>query len=552
MALIVGLTTVIDDSRNLSNVTSISASGIVTASVYYGSGIGLTNLVSSILPNTTVSVAATNPVTPINFNNGRNVLVGLKTDTVFTFAGISSVGEAVVIVRNDEPTTTVTKAGQVNYTKYKAVWPQNIYWQDGNIPTENSRSVITKYRFFTVNGGTDWYGTLEQVIPGSSVYYYGFDDYGQTGQSFTQSLYSKTWNRIPGPWVQFYTNATSSVGLKTDGRVYSSGYNGYGELGIGDVVSRSAFTQMPFASFNWRHIDLGNNHVVGIRSDGTLWCWGRNDYGQLGDSSAVPKSSPVQVTGGYTNVKAAYASNLWSMAITSNHTIIGWGYNGYGQLGNATANSSNTAPVAVVLPAGNTDWLSISVGDNHVLARRADSNYRSLLYAWGYNVAGQLGFNDVVPRSTATVVSASVTWDAIIAGGNHSVGIQSGGSFWSWGNNQYGQLGLGDAVNRSSPVRIGLLTDWYPSHTTIWDPAIGIGYSAMYPKNIFTLQLDKTTTIKTDGTLWSWGRSVMDTVAGTYTNRSSPVQLNNLNLSFKALGLTQFARNDAIVGITSD
>ena len=336
--------------------------------------------------------------------------------------------------------------------------------------------------------------------------------------------------------------------------LYVWGSGTYGRLGLGDTNARSSPVQLGSLD-TWNNIGI-NASFANIGSAvvraGALYTWGRNNAGQLGHGDGVDKSSPVQV-GSLTNWQVTSADLSSTLAIKTDGTLWAWGENGRGQLGqNDTI--ARSSPVQI---GAQTDWTSLGASGETVAALKSGGT----LYAWGTNIGGQLGQNDIVQRSSPVQVGALTDWASVSVGGNLSgfcVAIKTNNSLWSWGYNNNGQLGqnIATTVHRSSPVQVGALTNWaqisassanfalaIKTDGTLW----GWGYNLnggrigdntivrrSSPVQIGALTNWSTVSagsrgglsVKTDGTLWSWGQNYAGFVGdGTTVNRSSPVQV---------------------------
>ena len=330
----------------------------------------------------------------------------------------------------------------------------------------------------------------------------GIDPSGLTGGSFTE---------IPGQQIGFGTEGiqvgnwssvsagNSTMAIKIDGTLWAWGLNSYGQLGQNDVVLRSSPTQV--GASTWSSVSGGSSFIIAIKTDGTLWSWGRNNYGQLGQNNVTYRSSPVQV-GALTNWLSVSVGYRYAhtAAIKTDGTLWAWGYNPYGQLGqnNVTYRSS---PVQV---GSGTTWASVSTGYDHTAAIKTDGT----LWTWGYNdFYGMLGQNNLIFRSSPVQVGSGTTWSKVSAGSYHTVAIKTDGTLWVWGYNPHGGLGQNDTVNRSSPVQVGSGTNW----------------SSVFAGGT------STAAIKTDGTLWSWGYNNHGQLGQNddSVNRSSPVQVGS-------------------------
>jgi alpha-tubulin suppressor-like RCC1 family protein len=174
-------------------------------------------------------------------------------------------------------------------------------------------------------------------------------------------------------------------------------------------------------------------------TDGTLLAWGKNDKGQLGDGTNINNSSIKPVVG-VSNIIAVFAFELHVVALKSDGTLLSWGDNTYSQLGDGTTTSRSTP--SPVLNASNIVGVAVGSRSFHNLALRTDGT----VLAWGYNVTGQLGDSTTTSRSTPIVVTQAGLTDvrALAVGERHSVALLGNGKLVSWGDNLYGQRGIAD------------------------------------------------------------------------------------------------------------
>jgi alpha-tubulin suppressor-like RCC1 family protein len=232
-------------------------------------------------------------------------------------------------------------------------------------------------------------------------------------------------------------------------------------------------------------IAAGGAHNLLLRDDGTLWAWGDNEYGQLGDGTTLSRSAPVMVL---TGVKAIGAGAHYSFAIRSDDSLWAWGNNSAGQLGDGTYDD-RTTPVRVL-----TSVRTVAGGQSHSLAIRLDGT----LWSWGSSQYGQLGDGSTGLRNLPAMILDDVT--AISTGESHSAAVRSNGDLFAWGRNQNGRLGDGTATSRSLPVKV----------------LSGVQSVAAGAQSTFA--------IRTDGSLWGWGgNSTSQLGDGTTTERLLPV-----------------------------
>ena len=280
------------------------------------------------------------------------------------------------------------------------------------------------------------------------------------------------------------------------------GGNSDGQLGInleGFINSRPTPVTTFSGGTNWKQVSGGGqNHTAAIKTDGTLWNWGNDDNGQLGDNAAgTNKPTPVATFLGGTNWKQVSGGGKFSAAIKTDGTLWTWGINNLGQLGDNTTTQRDT-PVTT-LSVGNT-WKQVACGYYHTAAIKTDGT----LWAWGRNYSGQLGDNTTTQRNTpVTTLSVGNNWKQVACGGNHTAAIKTDGTLWTWGQGTSGQLGDNTTTPKLIPITTFLGgTNW---------KQVTCGYR-------------HTAAIKTDGTLWTWGYNSYGQLGdNTTTNRSIPV-----------------------------
>ncbi|WP_018218827.1 RCC1 domain-containing protein [Salinispora vitiensis] len=238
--------------------------------------------------------------------------------------------------------------------------------------------------------------------------------------------------------------------------IFAWGGNAGGQLGDGttDNSSEPLAVRLP-ADTAVAAVAAGERHSLALTSAGTILAWGSNDDGQLGNGTTVSSSEPVPVRlpAGIRVVAVAVGANH-SVALTSTGSLLAWGANNSGQLGNGTVTSSS-APVTVRLPAG-TVVAAVSAGRDHNLVLTATGP--AALLAWGANSEGQLGDGTRSARSVPVAVAlpAGPTVTAIAGGGDHSLALTVDGTALAWGSNSRGQLGDGTTTGRLVPVTVAL------------------------------------------------------------------------------------------------
>jgi alpha-tubulin suppressor-like RCC1 family protein len=294
-------------------------------------------------------------------------------------------------------------------------------------------------------------------------------------------------------WTPLATHGDSNY-------LYLWSYNNNGRLGDNTALPRSSPVQI--GTTTWSNIAAARFHSIALKTDGTMWAWGYNDAGQVGDNTVIHRSSPVQV--GSLTTWSQIAGGSHSLAIKTDGTLWGWGDNAYGDIGDNTS-IHRSSPVQI---GALTNWSKVAAGRFHSIALKTDGT----LWTWGDSTYGALGGGgaSTAYKSSPTQVGALTTWSSIADGQHHTIAIKTDGTLWTWGRNSFGQLGDntgGAAITKFTPGQVGALTTW---------SQIAGGQSQTYA-------------IKTDGTLWSWGDNGSYQLGdGTQTQRSSPVQVGAL------------------------
>jgi len=283
------------------------------------------------------------------------------------------------------------------------------------------------------------------------------------------------------PWTMVAAGEEHTVALRADGSLWAWGYNFYGQLGDGTNINRNVPTRIGTGT-GWVFVAAGKWHTIAIDKAGLLWAWGANFNGQLGDTTTAAKSVPTKLGTPATAFiwLSASAGATHTLAIRNDHTLWAWGGNASGQVGNGSLTD-----VHVPTQVGTSTWVGMAAGTLHSAAIRADG----ALFSWGSNSNGQVG-NGLTTNATAPVQISKTNpsnWTAISAGAAYTVGVRTDGTLWAWGSNSDGQLGDGFGLDTSVPNQIGTVTNWSSALSAGLYHAFGI---------------------RADGTLWGWGRNV--------------------------------------------
>ena len=298
--------------------------------------------------------------------------------------------------------------------------------------------------------------------------------------------------------------------------LWSWGSQPQGQLGIGSTTARSSPGTVAGGGVNWaqvsqgsgRQLDFSTNEIAqfaAIKTDGTLWTWGPNNSGQLGDGTTTNRSSPGTTAGGGTDWKqvaigggggSAFVGS--TLAVKTDGTLWSWGANGNGQLGTGNTTSRGSPGTTA---GGGTNWKQAACGYGVSAAVKTDGT----LWTWGSSASGGVGAGNLARSSPGTIAGGGTNWKQVsisARGGAAAAAVKTDGTLWTWGNNQNGSLGTGNTTDRSSPgTTVGGGTTWKQVSQGILAGAV-----------------------KTDGTLWMWGRNDNGGVGdGTTSERSSPV-----------------------------
>ena len=305
--------------------------------------------------------------------------------------------------------------------------------------------------------------------------------------------------------------AYHSAAITKDGSLYTWGWNGYGQLGDGTKTDKYIPKKI---MDNVKLVSLGDFHSAAITKDGSLYTWGRNNYGQLGNRTTTDSLTPIKIMD---NVQSVSLGGYHSAAITKDGRLYTWGSNAYGQLGNGTAgNLTNHTPIKVM-----DNVQSVSLGDRYCAAITKDGS----LYTWGENIEGQLGNGTAGYTPNPTPIKVMDNVQSVNLGSYHSAAITKDGSLYTWGDNNEGQLGNGTTTNSLTPIKI---------MDNVQSVSFGYYYSAAITK---------------DGSLYTWGDNYGGTLGnGTTTDSLTPIKImdNVQSVSFGGYHGAAIAKDDSL------
>ncbi|HEU5453104.1 MAG TPA: hypothetical protein VFU76_14010, partial [Terriglobales bacterium] len=408
----------------------------------------------------TVSGAGDTTVTwAVNGITGGNTTVGTVSPAGLYTAPAAPVTVALSATANADPTRSATAVATsttaVQTLRTPLAWGYN---SDGELglgyfSVNSCNCVRSPVEMATITGviaitaGNQFGLALKSD---GTVWAWGYGGYGTLGNGGTGT------SNTPVP-VSGLTGAVAVAGgyqhalaVKSDGTAWAWGYDGNGELGNG-AYSGSVLAPVPVSNLSAViAVSAGNSHSLALRGDGTVWSFGYNGEGELGDATRSSSNVPVQVRG-ISQATGIAAGGYHSLALRVDGTVWGWGYNANGEVGNGVFSSGGCNCVAYpVQVSALTGVVAVAAGYQHSLALKSDGT----VWAWGYGYDGELGDGNSTRSSVPVQVSGLSGVVAIAAGENHSLALKSDGTVWAWGYGYYGQVGTGIAFDATTPVQV--------------------------------------------------------------------------------------------------
>ncbi len=461
-----------NDRAALGISTSVNVAGIVTATTYYGDGSNLTGVGSTLYPlsyhpgisSTSQPVLVANNANKIELKWNYPIKAGTGTIELREGSASGTVKDQFVVGTSNSitiagPKLTLNPAvGLTTNTNYFVVLPAGAIKSSGD---QEQNSVINGYSYTTVPYGL------------TQLWTSGYDDNGSLGQNDDVSRSSPV--QISGDnWYKIGNSNDEIYGIKNDGTLWAWGYNNLGNLGHNDRTYRSSPTQVG-TDTTWNYVSKGGSvttsTMMATKKNGSLWVSGNGANGILGLNDIVQRSSPTQIPGTtWPQDGSAKLANGYrvSMAIKTDGTLWAWGNNEYGNLGinqkGGPAPTSDWDRVSSPMQIGtDTTWKEVSTTAEGGIALKTDGT----LWTWGYQLYGEGGRNIATDKlSSPTQVGTDTTWSSITGdgGGRYAYtvsAIKTDGTLWMWGANESGALGQNqNDVHRSSPTQVGSGTDW--------------------------------------------------------------------------------------------
>jgi alpha-tubulin suppressor-like RCC1 family protein len=476
------------------HITGVATAGIVSATTLYGDGTNITGVGATIAPlfyNPDASDSAVTYATGIGITFNQQIKAGTGNITIRensasgTVVENFGVGSSVTISENRvtfSPTTNLSES-----KIYHLSYPSGC---------------------FTNMAGESYVGTaytFQTIVVVRQLWVWGLNDDGQLGQNQGSGGNPGSYSspvQVPGNWSSgvILRHSSSAISL---GKLYTWGDNSEGQLGQNQGSLKISSPVQVGSDSNWNKLYASGSYTnYATKTDGTLWGWGANNSGQLGQNEgpSAARSSPIQIPGTTWSTVANGQLGAFTGGIKTDGTLWLWGKNEEGQIGNnLRQNDGVSSPIQVP----GTTWSHVSGGQHRTLATKTDGT----AWAWGNGGWGQLGQNDRTSRSSPVQIPGT-NWASIDAGERLGGGVKTDGTLWMWGYGGYGSLAQNNETSYSSPVQV-------PG--TNWSTSVDQLMVGQYV----------TMAMKTDGTLWSWGYNNKGQAGNNAqgTNYSSPIQI---------------------------
>ena len=411
--------------------------------------------------------------------------VGMRVTSIFTSPMLVpqvNIKQGAIAVGNGH--TLVVKDDDSLVT-----WGLNTYGQLGNgTATLNYLQPVKRDSSASWVDVASRYTHTLAVQEDGTLWEWGTYTAGASGDSFAPRVLHKTPTQVgtSNDWISVSKGDGFSAALQRDGSVWTWGQNHVGQLGNGSLTSGFVPVRMEVVGV-WTAVTCGKDHAIGLQRDGSLWAWGSNQYGQLGDGShLMGRSSPVQIGQG-AEWKTAAAGYRHTLALRRDGTLWAWGSNNAGQLGTGTPNESRV-PVQV----GNANhWALIYAGDSTSAAIDASGR----LWMWGAGLPTTEVNGPAVSSSVPVQVGTDHSWLSVGFGEGFAMAVRADGTLWSWGRNWFGALGDGTLTTRWHLAQVGAFTDWKAAAGGVFD-SFGL---------------------RNDGSIWAWGSNNSYQVSESYS-----------------------------------
>lgn len=253
-------------------------------------------------------------------------------------------------------------------------------------------------------------------------------------------------------WITVSSGVSQALAIKLDGTLWAWGDNSHGQLGIGNMIDQLCPVQVG-TDTDWVKVEVGDWYCVALKANGTIWEWGLMNTMRIKDHITYERQTTPKQIGKNKDWSDIAGRGDHYFGIRSDGSLWGWGENRKGCLGNGN-DREQKQPVQI---GENDKWKKIATGSSHSIGIKADGT----LWSWGLNNYGQLGDSTFVDRFLPLQIGTDSNWSDISAGGNFNIALKSDGSLWTWGSNMDGQLGINSGTrDKPYPVNIGIGSKW--------------------------------------------------------------------------------------------
>jgi alpha-tubulin suppressor-like RCC1 family protein len=498
-------------SRLATTNAGVTVTGTVAATSYTGDGSSLTGVGASTAPMAyNPPVSSTRPATvgvALTFN--QQVKAGSGNINLRQVSTSGTITQAFTVTDATEVAFAQSDLREMSLLGVNELLPDSVYCIDipaSAIDDSTGSYVGTAYTFYTQSASLNMMAwgrnNVGQLAQGASA---SDSDKASRSSPIQIADGSSTWKYVPHGHTEDAYNAGA---IKADNTLWTWGYNQDGVLGQNQAAAQFQETaspvQVPGTNWNGLNCSVNQNWWLATKTDGTMWTWGRNSHGQLGQGNRTSYSSPNQLPGttwsstsqGFMNCGNYYTS----YATKTDGTLWSWGLADNGSLGQGPA-ASCSSPKQIP----GTTWKEVAAAQQAGAAIKTDGT----LFVWGNGTNGQMGNGGTTASNPSPIQVPGTTWTQISGMSQGWVATKTDGTIWTWGRNEQGQLGLNNRTDKSSPEQVGSGTDWISAHSNRNNACIAV---------------------KTDGTLWMWGAgdeglTGINKSAPTGGTVSSPVQI---------------------------